>query len=174
MSNPVISRETSQAAQSEARHLQAEADRSAKDAAERKQVAQDAARIADATRTAFERDLAGHRHRLADELRQLRKVAEAGIVDGGDDQTRPSIETRVLARLVLRDPAADPLKVLGRLGGLDPIWATRNGHQNAVQLFISRSAEELDDTLLAAADDLEVMCHRAVLDRLRWLAGEAE
>ena len=171
MSNPVISRETSRAAEQEARQLQVAAEQAAQEAAQRKQAAQEAARVADDTRKGWEKTLASQRESMRSELSQLSAQAD-DLIGFKPEATRPPAEARGLARHVLRGPVQDSVRA--RLGVFDPTWARRNGLQETVQSFVSRGAGSFDEDLAKVADDLEVRLHRAVLERLRWLAGEAD
>jgi hypothetical protein len=173
MSNPVQAREQSRAAAAEARQLQAEAEQAQADAAARKRAAEDAARVAAEQGRAWDLAEQGWRLNAGNELRQLRKQVDAVLAEK-PDPTRPTPETRILARRLLRDVDPDPFKILQRLGALDETWGRFNALEEASQMFISRSAELADEGLNAGADELECQCHRAALARLRWLAGEAD
>jgi hypothetical protein len=104
------------------------------------------------------------------ELRAMRKQA-ADLLAQKPDFTRPQPETRGLARLVLRE-TPDQVTTLPRLSQLDPTFGNLNGISDRVQRFILAGIP--DQAIHAGADDLECQLHRAVLARLRFLAGEVE
>jgi hypothetical protein len=172
--SPIVTREQAQAAEATARRAEADAEQATQEAAARRLAAEQAARDAEEQQKEWERTEQGWKLNAGNEFQALKKRADA-VLAAKPDRERPPVEARILARRVLRGVLPEQeFAVLERLGRLDPIFASLAGVQDEVQRFASRAGELRDDALNNAADDLEVRCHRAVLARLRFLAGEAE
>jgi hypothetical protein len=166
-----ITREVARSAEAQVRSMNAEADRLEAQARVARETAAVTAKKTESVVREWEGIESGAKLHASDELRQLRKRVE-GLIGAKQDPARPGIEARMMARAVLRDPAPDLLKEPARLSVLDPRYAALAGAQDTVQRFAGRNAELRDEGINAGVDDLEVLCHRAVLARLRWLAGE--
>jgi hypothetical protein len=167
-----ITRDVARNTEAEVRSANAEADRLEAEAKAARERASAATKAAEGVVQQWERVETGQKLAVSNELVQLRKQVEA-LHGAKPDPTRPTIEARMMARAVLRDPSPDLLKEPARLSALDPRYAALAGAQDTVQRFTGRNSELRDDAINDAADELEVTCHRAVLARLRWLAGEA-
>jgi hypothetical protein len=105
--------------------------------------------------------------------RQLRKEADA-LLRAKPDTSRPSLEARGRAREVLKslDAAHDSIKTLPVLAREDFYWAQLSALQERVQHHIT--AVVMDRATFEATDDLECQLHRAIIGRLKFLAGESE